>query len=48
MKRAVIVSHRGACLVAPENTFASLEKAIELGADVVEFDVRPSDDGVFM
>lgn len=47
MKRAVIVSHRGACLVAPENTFASLEKAIELGADVVEFDVRPSDDGVF-
>lgn len=46
MKQAAIVCHRGACLVAPENTFASLEKAIEIGADVVEFDVRPSMDGV--
>ncbi len=46
MKKAVIVCHRGACRHAPENTFASLEKAIELGADVVELDVRPSKDGV--
>nr|WP_319387183.1 glycerophosphodiester phosphodiesterase family protein [uncultured Roseibium sp.] len=46
MKQAVIVCHRGACRHAPENTFASLEKAIELGAEVVEFDVRPSKDGV--
>lgn len=46
MKQAVIVCHRGACLVAPENTLASLEKAISLGADVVEFDVRPAKDGV--
>jgi glycerophosphoryl diester phosphodiesterase len=46
VKRAVIVCHRGACLVSPENTFASLEKAIEIGADVVEFDVRPSSDGI--
>lgn len=46
MKHAVIVCHRGACLVAPENTFASLERAIDLGADVVEFDVRPSRDGI--
>ncbi|GAA0781983.1 glycerophosphodiester phosphodiesterase family protein [Roseibium denhamense] len=46
MKRAAIVCHRGACLQAPENTFAALEKAIEIGADVVEFDVRPSRDGV--
>ncbi|MET1415281.1 glycerophosphodiester phosphodiesterase family protein [Roseibium sp. HPY-6] len=46
MRQAVIVSHRGACRHAPENTFASLEKAIELGADVVELDVRPSKDGV--
>ncbi|WP_306143642.1 glycerophosphodiester phosphodiesterase family protein [Roseibium sp. MMSF_3412] len=46
MKQAVIVCHRGACRHAPENTFASLEKAIELGADVVELDVRPSRDGV--
>lgn len=46
MKQAVIVCHRGACLAAPENTLVALEKAIELGADVVEFDVRPSKDGV--
>ncbi|WP_299471124.1 glycerophosphodiester phosphodiesterase family protein [uncultured Roseibium sp.] len=46
MKQALIVSHRGACRCAPENTFASLEKAIDLGADVVELDVRPSRDGV--
>ncbi|PVB63519.1 glycerophosphodiester phosphodiesterase family protein [Labrenzia sp. 011] len=46
MKQAVIVCHRGASLVAPENTIASLEKAIDLGADVVEFDVRPSRDGI--
>ena len=46
MKQAVVVSHRGASLWAPENTLASLEKAIELGADVVELDVRPSRDGV--
>ena len=46
VKQAVIVCHRGACLVAPENTLVALEKAIDLGADVVEFDVRPSQDGV--
>ncbi|MCK7612114.1 glycerophosphodiester phosphodiesterase [Roseibium sediminicola] len=46
MKQAVVVCHRGASLLAPENTLASLEKAIELGAGVVELDVRPSRDGV--
>lgn len=46
MKQAVIVCHRGASLLAPENTLASLEKAIELGANVVELDVRPSKDGI--
>lgn len=46
MKQAVVVCHRGASLQAPENTIASLEGAIALGAEVVEFDVRPSKDGV--
>ncbi|MHA7772517.1 glycerophosphodiester phosphodiesterase [Roseibium sp. M-1] len=46
MKKAVIVCHRGASLQAPENTLASLEGAIAMGAGVVEFDVRPSKDGV--
>ena len=46
MKTAAIVCHRGANLIAPENTFASLEGAIEMGAEYVELDVRPSKDGV--
>lgn len=46
MNRAAIVCHRGLSLKAPENTLASLEKAIEAGAEVVELDVRPSRDGV--
>lgn len=46
MKQAVVVCHRGASLWAPENTLASLEKAIELGAEVVELDVRSSQDGI--
>jgi glycerophosphoryl diester phosphodiesterase len=35
-----IVGHRGASAEAPENTLAAFEKAIELGADMIEFDVR--------
>lgn len=46
MKQAVVVCHRGASLQAPENTIASLEGAIALGAEVVELDVRPSRDGI--
>ena len=41
-----MVCHRGACHHAPENTFASAEKALELGAAYVELDVRESADGV--
>ena len=41
-----IVSHRGACRVAPENTIVSGLRAAELGADIVELDVRESADGV--
>lgn len=41
-----IVVHRGANHLAPENTMASARKAVELGADYVEVDVRTSADGV--
>lgn len=40
-----IVAHRGASKFAPENTIAALEKAYEMGADVVEIDVRETKDG---
>ncbi len=39
------IGHRGAAGHAPENTLASVKKAIEFGADLVEVDVRRSRDG---
>lgn len=41
-----VVTHRGANHLAPENTKASAEAAIKLGAHYVEIDVRTSNDGV--
>ncbi len=40
-----IVAHRGAMADRPENTMAAFQRALELGADVVEVDVRTSSDG---
>jgi glycerophosphoryl diester phosphodiesterase len=42
------IGHRGAPLVAPENTIASLEAALERGVDMVEIDVLPRADGVLV
>lgn len=39
------VAHRGASALAPENTMAGFEKAVELGADVIELDLHMSQDG---
>lgn len=41
-----VIGHRGAATHAPENTFAGLRKAAELGAPWVEFDVRLTADKV--
>ena len=41
----VRIGHRGAAGHAPENTIQAIEKAIALGADFVELDVRRSLDG---
>lgn len=40
-----IVAHRGASAEAPENTLEAFQKAIELGADMIEFDVRRDPSG---
>ena len=45
MKKPLIIAHRGASALAPENTFAAFRKAIEDGAEGIEFDVRLSKDG---
>ncbi|HEY2154468.1 MAG TPA: glycerophosphodiester phosphodiesterase family protein, partial [Isosphaeraceae bacterium] len=43
-----VAHHRGAGHYAPENTLASLGKALVLGADYVEFDIRTTRDGAFV
>jgi glycerophosphoryl diester phosphodiesterase len=44
----LILGHRGASAVAPENTLAAFSRAILDGAEGIEFDVRLSQDGVPM
>ena len=42
-----IAFHRGASRYAPENTIPAVEKAMALGADYIELDIRTSEDGRF-
>jgi len=42
------IAHRGASAYAPENTVASFEEAIARNADMVEFDLRRTSDGVIV
>jgi len=39
--RPLVIGHRGAAAVAPENTLSALEAAVAAGADLVEFDISP-------
>jgi glycerophosphoryl diester phosphodiesterase len=39
--RPLVIGHRGAAAVAPENTWAALEAAVAAGVDLVEFDIAP-------
>ena len=41
----IIIGHRGASGLEPENTIRSFKKAEELGVDMIEMDVRQSKDG---
>jgi glycerophosphoryl diester phosphodiesterase len=40
-RRAKRIGHKGADLIAPGNTLASFDAALEAGVDMVEFDVLP-------
>ena len=42
----LVIGHRGAAAVCAENTMPSFERALALGVDAVEFDVRVTADGV--
>lgn len=41
-----IIGHRGARSLLPENTIPGFQKALELGADMIEIDVQVTSDGV--
>jgi len=42
--RVLIIGHRGASAYYPENTLLAIRKAIEMGADIIEVDIRLSRD----
>lgn len=44
-KRVILAAHRGDRAGAPENTMAAFRQAIELGAEMIETDVRETADG---
>lgn len=48
MNRPRVIAHRGASAVEPEHTLRAYERAIEMGADGVECDVRLTRDGVLV
>ena len=41
----IVIAHRGASAELPENTLPALERAIEIGADAIEIDVRADRQG---
>ena len=43
-----VIAHRGASWDEPENTLPAFERAIEVGADFVEFDVQCASDGALV
>lgn len=40
-----VIGHRGAASLAPENTFAGFDIALQLGVDAIETDVQKTKDG---
>jgi len=44
--RPAAIAHRGACGLYPENTVLAMRKAIDYGADLIEFDLRLTKDNI--
>jgi glycerophosphoryl diester phosphodiesterase len=47
-RRPLIIAHRGACGILPEQTLEAFELAVEQRADAIELDVIPTRDGVLL
>ena len=43
-----VIGHRGAAALAPENTWAAFDVALDLGVDAVETDIHATSDGVLV
>ncbi len=48
MTKPTVIAHRGFSAVAPENTLPAFQRAIDAGADMIEFDVRLTADKQFV
>src|SRR3990167_3474870 len=48
LTKRLIIAHRGASACARENTLDAFKKAIDSGADMIEFDVRRTKNNVFI
>ena len=46
IKPFAVIGHRGAAGLARENSLKALEEAIRVGADIAEFDVQVTSDGI--
>jgi len=47
-RRSLRIGHRGAAGLAPQNTLRAFQRALDLGVDAVEFDVRQTRDGALV
>lgn len=45
VERPLVIAHQGGEHLAPSNTLASFQNAMELGVDVIEFDIHMTKDG---
>lgn len=45
-ERTIVTAHRGFSGRYPENTLTAMREAIRAGADIIEFDLRPTADGI--
>ena len=45
-ERTIVTAHRGFSGRYPENTLTAMREAVKAGADIIEFDLRPTKDGV--
>ncbi|MCP4460965.1 MAG: hypothetical protein GY816_23535 [Cytophagales bacterium] len=48
IRKQIAISHRGAASLSPENTIASVQKAIEQGATYIEVDVQRTQDQILV